>query len=153
MALYTRQQLVLLLALLGAAGVGLALERWRHAYPEMAERIEQFDRAPTPADGEPPRAAEPRPTLRPARREPTARPAAKLDAVPAAPVDVNTASREELRRLPGVGPTLAARIVEARGTAGGFGSVEDLRRVRGLGGARLDRLRPFVAVAHAPPDR
>lgn len=151
MALYTRQQLVLLLLLLGAAGVGLALERWRHAYPEVAERIEQFDRAP--ADGEPPRAAKPRPTPPPARREPAARPAAKLDGVPAAPVDVNTASREELRRLPGIGRTLATRIVEAREAAGGFGSVDELRRVRGLGGAKLDRLRPFVAVAHAPPDR
>jgi competence protein ComEA len=41
-----------------------------------------------------------------------------------------------------VGSALAARIVAARP----FASVEDLRRVRGLGGARLDRLRPLVTV-------
>ena len=62
------------------------------------------------------------------------------------PLDVNLASAAELERLPGVGPALAARIVEARTRDGPFGSVDDLLRVRGVGGATLERLRPRLAV-------
>lgn len=61
-------------------------------------------------------------------------------------MDLNRATAAELERLPGVGPQLAARIVEAR-AAGPFHSPDDLRRVQGLGANRLDRLRPFVVAA------
>ncbi len=64
---------------------------------------------------------------------------------PAAPVDVNRATPAELRTLPGIGPTLAARIVEARRRQP-FRSVEDLRKVRGIGAKTLQRLRPHVTV-------
>src|SRR2546428_10580291 len=46
--LYTRPQLVLLLAVLTAAGAGLAVGHWRAHHPELVERLEQLDR--TPAD-------------------------------------------------------------------------------------------------------
>ncbi|MFO0850864.1 MAG: helix-hairpin-helix domain-containing protein [Gemmataceae bacterium] len=59
------------------------------------------------------------------------------------PIDVNAADEAELMRLPGVGPTLAGRIVLARGTER-FKSVDDLRRVKGIGVKTLDNLRPFV---------
>jgi competence protein ComEA len=59
------------------------------------------------------------------------------------PIDVNAADEAELMRLPGVGPTLAGRIVLARGTDR-FKSVDDLRRVKGIGAKTLDNLRPFV---------
>lgn len=49
-------------------------------------------------------------------------------------------------RLPGVGPALAARIVAAREAIGRFHSVDDLDRVRGLGRAKVERLRPLVVV-------
>ena len=62
------------------------------------------------------------------------------------PLDVNLASAAELERLPGVGPALAARIVDVRAREGPFGSVDDLRRVRGVGGATLERLRPRLIV-------
>lgn len=60
-------------------------------------------------------------------------------------VDVNHASAAELRRLPGIGPTLSQRIIETR-TLHPFQSVEDLRRVRGIGAKTLERLRPHVVI-------
>ncbi len=65
------------------------------------------------------------------------------------PVDVNRAGEEELQRLPGIGPTLARRIVEARRVAP-FRSVDDLRRVRGIGVKTLEKLRPCVLVGSKP---
>lgn len=62
------------------------------------------------------------------------------------PLDLNVASAEELEALPGVGPALAARIVEARGRLGRFSTVDDLLEVRGIGPVVLERLRPRVAV-------
>ena len=62
-------------------------------------------------------------------------------------IDPNTASEEELDRLPGVGPALARRIVEARETGGPFRSVDDLSRVRGIGPSALRRLAPHLEIA------
>jgi competence protein ComEA len=60
-------------------------------------------------------------------------------------VNVNTASAEELRRLPGIGPKLSERILAARADRP-FRSVDELRRVRGIGAKTLERLRPHVTV-------
>jgi competence protein ComEA len=59
-------------------------------------------------------------------------------------VNVNTASADELERLPGVGPVLARRIVQDRQARGPFRRVEDLERVRGIGPGLVRRLRPLV---------
>lgn len=48
-------------------------------------------------------------------------------------VDLNSASADELATLPGIGPTLAERIIEHRGAAGPFSSKEALREVSGIG--------------------
>jgi len=56
------------------------------------------------------------------------------------PLDINRATEQELQQLPGIGPTLARRIIQARP----FRTVEDLRRVRGIGAKTLDKLRPLV---------
>jgi competence protein ComEA len=60
-------------------------------------------------------------------------------------IDVNHATAQELRRLPGIGPTLSQRIIETR-TKQLFRSVDDLRRVRGIGAKTLERLRPHVVI-------
>ena len=52
-------------------------------------------------------------------------------------LDLNAAGAEELVRLPGVGPVMAARILTERETGGPFASVEDLTRVPGVGAARV----------------
>jgi len=61
-------------------------------------------------------------------------------------LDVNRADRAALVGLPGVGPVLAERILEDRARNGPFRSVEDLRRVRGIGERTLERLRDLVVV-------
>ena len=68
-----------------------------------------------------------------------------------APLDLNRASQDDLERLPGIGPGLAARIVDSRARRGTFDSVEDLRRVRGIGDTTLARLRPLLGIGPSPP--
>ncbi len=65
---------------------------------------------------------------------------------PRFPLDINRATAEELERLPGIGPVLAARIVEYRRQHGQFQSVEELLEVRGIGPKRLEQIRPYVVV-------
>ncbi|MER3402842.1 MAG: DNA-binding protein [Armatimonadota bacterium] len=62
------------------------------------------------------------------------------------PLDINRATADELEQLPGIGPTLAQRIVEYRQQVGRFQSVDDLRNVRGIGPKRLEQIRPLIVV-------
>jgi len=64
-------------------------------------------------------------------------------AVPADGVDLNTASRDELMALPGIGETLAIRIIEGR-AEGPFASPQDLRRVKGIRAATIDEIAPSL---------
>jgi competence protein ComEA len=60
-------------------------------------------------------------------------------------VDINAAAWPELVQLPGVGPTLAQRIVQTRETGGPFLDHGDLRRrVRGIGPKTFEKLRPYL---------
>jgi competence protein ComEA len=61
-------------------------------------------------------------------------------------VDVNRAGRAGLEALPGIGPALAGRIVTDRQETGPYAHVDDLLRVRGIGPATLDRIRPLIRV-------
>lgn len=61
-------------------------------------------------------------------------------------VNLNTAARSALETLPHVGPALAGRIIAYRTEHGGFGSVDELGRVPGIGPKRLDELRLLVCV-------
>lgn len=67
----------------------------------------------------------------------------------AALVDLDTATAAELDRLPGIGPVLAARIVEHRRLHGPFRHVDELLSVPGIGPRLLERLRPWLK----PPAR
>lgn len=59
-------------------------------------------------------------------------------------LDLNAATQVELEALPGIGATLAGRIIEWRAANGRFGAVEDLAKVSGIGAATVERLRPRV---------
>jgi competence protein ComEA len=61
-------------------------------------------------------------------------------------VDLNAATAEDLAAVPGIGSALAAAVVADREARGPFPAVEALRRVRGVGPARLERARPWLAV-------
>jgi competence protein ComEA len=65
---------------------------------------------------------------------------------PSAPVNLNTATVEQLDTLPGVGPVRAAAIVAWRNAHGKFTSVDQLGEVDGIGPGRLEKLRPLVRV-------
>jgi competence protein ComEA len=71
-----------------------------------------------------------------------------VDQQPAIPmpyrIDINTASWPELAQLPGIGETLARRIVASRETEGLFRRPADLRRVRGVGPVVLERILPYL---------
>jgi competence protein ComEA len=60
---------------------------------------------------------------------------------PNAPLNLATATADQLDEIDGIGPTLAERIIEHRDAAGGLASVEDLREVEGIGEKRLETLR------------
>ena len=160
MELYTRPQLMLVLSLLAAAGVGLGVMHWRAAHPQLVERLERLDReiaaqdeasadgrdVARPTETRPPRQRQRDESESPAARARTAKRQALPLSEPGPPLDLNRASQADLMRLPGIGPVLARRILETRETVGRFGTVEDLGAVRGLGRAKLERLRPFVGV-------
>ena len=76
-------------------------------------------------------------------RSPTAV-APVADAAAAGPISLANATQAQLEELDGIGPTLAARILEYRDTHGGFRSVEELAEVDGIGDVRLDALRQAV---------
>ena len=59
-------------------------------------------------------------------------------------VSINDAPREELEKLPGIGPALAARIVEHRQRYGRFRRAEHLLMVRGISESRFRQLRDFI---------
>nr|WP_240670489.1 ComEA family DNA-binding protein [Actinoplanes solisilvae] len=75
-------------------------------------------------------------------------PAAPAPGGPAAggPVNLNTATLADLDGLPGVGPVLAQRILDARDAQGGFKAVTDLRKVDGIGDARYEQLKDLVTI-------
>ncbi|MEO6527666.1 MAG: ComEA family DNA-binding protein [Gemmatimonadaceae bacterium] len=59
-------------------------------------------------------------------------------------VDLDRATEAEIDRLPRVGPALARRLIANRDSFGAFGSIEALRRVRGIGPATIERLATLV---------
>ena len=61
-------------------------------------------------------------------------------------VSINRSSREELERLPGIGPALAARIVEQRERYGPFRRAEHLMMVRGISERLFRQLRPYLTM-------
>ena len=62
------------------------------------------------------------------------------------PVDLNTATAEELDTLPGIGESLARRIIAYREANGHFGSIEEIMEVSGIGEAKFAELKDRVTV-------
>lgn len=60
------------------------------------------------------------------------------------PVSINEAGIDELTSLPGIGPSLASRIINYREDNGGFKCVEDIKRVKGIGPHIYGRIYQFI---------
>jgi competence protein ComEA len=84
------------------------------------------------------------------RRAPHGQPAATAagtsPSTPAQPVNLNSATLEQLDTLDGVGPTTAQKIIDFRTAHGGFGSVDELDQIPGIGEKKLAALREQVRV-------
>jgi competence protein ComEA len=99
----------------------------RAQQPESEKGIDPFDKFFHPAGETPPPIA-------------TATPAISAPVASLPKLDVNAASLAELQNIPGIGPVVAQRIIEARP----FKSADDLQRVKGIGaGKRYEKIRPF----------
>lgn len=62
------------------------------------------------------------------------------------PIDINSATAEELTALPGIGEVLAARIVAYRDEFGNFLSIEELADVRGIDEKKIETIRQYVTI-------
>ena len=65
-------------------------------------------------------------------------------------LDLNAATVEELTTLPGIGETLAQRIVDYRAVSGGFVTIEQLMEVNGIGEAKFESLKDQITVEEVP---
>lgn len=70
----------------------------------------------------------------------------KAKLAPGETIDVNTASESDLEKLPGVGPSLARRIVEYRQANGPFATPDDLQNVSGIGPSKFAKMEPFIRI-------
>src|SRR3989304_2399229 len=68
------------------------------------------------------------------------------------PLDLNTATVEQLQKLPGIGPTTAKAIIRFREKSGPFRRIEDLLAIRGITKKKLEKIRPLVTVKEVPKD-
>jgi len=66
---------------------------------------------------------------------------------PPKPININTATSEELQQVPGIGPVTAEKILQMRKSYGAFKSVDDLLAIKGLGKKRLDKMRKYLTVS------
>src|SRR5258708_20027065 len=65
---------------------------------------------------------------------------------PAKPININTATSQELQQVPSIGPATAEKILQMRKSYGAFKSVDDLLAIRGLRPKRLEHMRKYLPV-------
>ena len=106
--------------------------------PTRRADLSQINRAAKLEDG--------RQILVPVRASKSTPTAAATAAAPDQPVNLNTATLEQLDTLDGVGPATAQKILDYRAEHGGFGSVDELDQITGIGEKRLAALRDHVRV-------
>jgi competence ComEA-like helix-hairpin-helix protein len=72
---------------------------------------------------------------------------------PSVPVNLNTATSEELQQVPGIGPVNAEKILQMRKAYGAFKSVDDLLAIKGIGPKRLEKMRKYLTVGLPAPKK
>jgi len=61
-------------------------------------------------------------------------------------VNINTATQTELESLPGIGPSLALKIINYRKENGNFSSIEEIKNVSGIGDSKFESMKDFIVV-------
>ena len=61
-------------------------------------------------------------------------------------VNINTANKEELSALPGIGPVIAERIIEYRDKNGPFENTEEITKIKGIGEKTFQKLKDFITI-------
>ncbi len=61
-------------------------------------------------------------------------------------VNINTATEAQIALLPGLGPKLAAEVVNYRTNNGGFKTIEDIKKVSGVGDKKFEKIKDFVVL-------
>lgn len=61
-------------------------------------------------------------------------------------ININKATEKEFETLPGIGPSLASKIIEYRNQNGKFGSIEDIKNVNGIGDSKYEKIKDLIIV-------
>ena len=61
-------------------------------------------------------------------------------------ININTATQTELETLPGIGSTTALKICNYRNENGKFSSIEDIKKVKGIGDAKFEKIKDLICV-------
>ncbi|MER3524727.1 MAG: hypothetical protein C4326_11900 [Ignavibacteria bacterium] len=139
---FTRKEAVAILTLSATFLVGLGI-RWLHREPSRSSVVRVFDYSRTDsiyaalarnATQKPSPAVGTKKHQRPL----------KNNSVSPAPINLNTATKQHLMSLPGIGPAFAERILAYRKQRGAFTSVDELVNVKGIGKKKLQKLRQFL---------
>lgn len=64
----------------------------------------------------------------------------------AAVIDINKASQQDLEKISGIGPAIARRIVDYRSQHGAFATLEDLKKVKGIGAKKLEQMKEYITL-------
>ena len=62
------------------------------------------------------------------------------------PINLNTATSAELEQLPGIGPSIAQKVIDYRQTNGPFTAIEEIQNVSGIGPAKFEQIKDQVVV-------
>lgn len=138
--MFNRKEQVALLLLGAALLLGSGLAAVDHFRPSAMEEFRVI-----PAAVAPPAVEAAVPPAAPAK----AAADSVVQAAQAGPIDLNRATETDLKRLPGIGPKIAARILAYRDEHGPFATVDALAKVSGIGPRTVAKLKPLVVCGPA----